>query len=492
VDTQPFWVQAIPDGDIGFFFVTNHVLDTDSDGVIDALEIFINGTDPNNSDSDGDGLSDGEELWIYSTDPLNADSDGDGLSDGFEAENGGDPNDGTDGGQQFLIVTGDGDDGVEIADQQTWTLPPNSGSYLVLAYVHSDEYPTYTGSQSDYDDRLSWDIQPSDGDPITGNVSVNTLHDEWVASENERTSFQGYMPIALMGLGVVHSDPEESSTIEVEAGVTNIADATRPSTVIVGLLPLPNNDVLTITFANAELASQVELQITEGDDTYVDINPKVFADVGTNLTITGKEYAGEDIQEPTIKIRNGEAVDGHMTPVEEQAIFSGSTFPGYRAPALDLFECASLPETQSMVVLQAGAFSYGGGGPPFRRGHNGQPGVVFARNLVALEQIYLAVAHEIGHNLDLSFANEQGGHDLPPYPPQVESDNPNGFEGEKPGPAYDGTDEGGTPHQDKPSKAIMMSGSPDAEGKLPWLHGRWMRWEDWELANEKARGVGDE
>jgi hypothetical protein len=92
VDTQPFWVQAIPDGDIGFFFVANHVLDTDSDGVIDALEIFINGTDPNNSDSDGDGLSDGDELWIYGSDALNPDSDGDGLTDGFEALYGGDPN----------------------------------------------------------------------------------------------------------------------------------------------------------------------------------------------------------------------------------------------------------------------------------------------------------------------------------------------------------------------------------------------------------------
>jgi hypothetical protein len=70
-------------------------------------------------------------------------------------------------------------------------------------------------------------------------------------------------------------------------------------------------------------------------------------------------------------------------------------------------------------------------------------------------------------------------HDLPPYPPQVKNDNPNGIEGVKPGPAYDGSEEEGTPHQEKPAKAITMSGSPDVEGKLPWLHGRWMRHEDW-------------
>jgi hypothetical protein len=248
VDTQPFWVQAIPDGDIGFFFVANHVLDTDSDGVIDALEIFINGTNPNNSDSDGDGLSDGEELWIYGTDPLNSDSDGDGLSDGFEAENGGDPSDGDDGGQQFLIVTGDGDEGVEVTDQQTYTLQPNTGAYLVLTYVFSEEYlGGFTETQSPYDDLLRWDIQPSSGDPITGSVSVNTLHDAWVESEDEGTSFLGYSPIAMMGFGVIYSNPEETVTVDVEIGVTNVADGSYYSTAIVALLPLATApDVLRV------------------------------------------------------------------------------------------------------------------------------------------------------------------------------------------------------------------------------------------------------
>jgi len=239
VDTQPFWVPAVPDGDIGFFFVANHVLDTDSDGVVDALELFVEGTNPENGDSDGDGLSDGEELWTHGTNALNPDSDGDGLFDGFEALNGGNPNDGTDGGQQFLIVTGDGEEGVEVTGQNTWTLPPGSGSYLVMTYVHSEEYPTYTSTQSQYDDRLRWEIQPSEGDPITGNVSVNTLHEAWVTSQNEGTSFQGYAPIAQMGFGVVQSDPWEPVSIDVEAGVTNIADGALPSTAIIGLRPPP-------------------------------------------------------------------------------------------------------------------------------------------------------------------------------------------------------------------------------------------------------------
>jgi hypothetical protein len=238
VSTQPFWLTAILEGNIGFYFVANHVLDSDGDGVIDAIEIFVTGTDPYNPDTDGDGLSDGDELWIYGTDPLNSDTDGDGLSDGFEVNNGGDPNDGSDGGQQFLIVFGNGEEGVEIAEQRTYTLQPNSGSYLVLAYVHSEEYPYYTGEQSEFDDQLRWDIQTSNGEPITGNVSVNTLHNDWVESKNEQTSFLGYAPIAMMGFGVIHSHPTETVTVEVEVGVTNVADGAYPSTAIVAFFPL--------------------------------------------------------------------------------------------------------------------------------------------------------------------------------------------------------------------------------------------------------------
>ncbi len=58
--------------------------DTDGDGLTDADEINIYGTDPHNPDTDGDGLLDGVEVEMGCTDPLNPDTDGDGLSDGYE------------------------------------------------------------------------------------------------------------------------------------------------------------------------------------------------------------------------------------------------------------------------------------------------------------------------------------------------------------------------------------------------------------------------
>jgi Putative metal-binding motif/Bacterial TSP3 repeat/Thrombospondin type 3 repeat len=65
--------------------------DGDGDGLSDADETGIHGTDPANPDSDEDGLMDGEEIDDYATDPLDTDSDGDNLSDGLEVTAGRDP-----------------------------------------------------------------------------------------------------------------------------------------------------------------------------------------------------------------------------------------------------------------------------------------------------------------------------------------------------------------------------------------------------------------
>ena len=55
--------------------------DADNDGLSNADELVLYGTDYNNADSDNDGLNDGDEI-IANTDPLNNDSDNDGLLDG--------------------------------------------------------------------------------------------------------------------------------------------------------------------------------------------------------------------------------------------------------------------------------------------------------------------------------------------------------------------------------------------------------------------------
>lgn len=66
------------------YLATHGPIDTDGDGLSDADEISVWGTDPYNPDTDGDGLTDGEEVLQYRTDPLNPDTDWDGLLDGAE------------------------------------------------------------------------------------------------------------------------------------------------------------------------------------------------------------------------------------------------------------------------------------------------------------------------------------------------------------------------------------------------------------------------
>ncbi|MCA9561954.1 MAG: hypothetical protein KC561_00630, partial [Myxococcales bacterium] len=84
-------------------------VDSDSDGLTDAEEIFIYRTNPNEEDSDDDLLTDYEEITDYLTDPNEYDTDAGGLSDYQElvaySSWGRDPHDGAD-DLVFEVVTG--------------------------------------------------------------------------------------------------------------------------------------------------------------------------------------------------------------------------------------------------------------------------------------------------------------------------------------------------------------------------------------------------
>ena len=59
-------------------------VDSDNDGLIDAVEVQEAKTDPLNMDSDYDALTDADEIEVYKTDPLKRDTDGGKVSDGHE------------------------------------------------------------------------------------------------------------------------------------------------------------------------------------------------------------------------------------------------------------------------------------------------------------------------------------------------------------------------------------------------------------------------
>lgn len=58
--------------------------DSDADGVDDAAETRVFGTNPYVHDSDYDGIGDGRELYTVGTNPLAFDTDDDGVDDGSE------------------------------------------------------------------------------------------------------------------------------------------------------------------------------------------------------------------------------------------------------------------------------------------------------------------------------------------------------------------------------------------------------------------------
>ena len=84
------------------------------------------------------------------TDPANPDTDGDGLNDGMEIGQGSDPNDRADTVPvRWVAVTGDLGEGVPKEVNETVVIPAGTTVYVGV-FVHSDEYPTWTGRQSEY------------------------------------------------------------------------------------------------------------------------------------------------------------------------------------------------------------------------------------------------------------------------------------------------------------------------------------------------------
>ncbi len=82
-------MDGIPDG-----CDDSVVVDSDADGLTDADELNVYGTDPTQFDTDRDGLGDGAEVHGqngFVTDPTKADTDGDGRSDGKEYQQGTNP-----------------------------------------------------------------------------------------------------------------------------------------------------------------------------------------------------------------------------------------------------------------------------------------------------------------------------------------------------------------------------------------------------------------
>jgi len=248
-----------PDGD-----------DFDGDGLSNLAEVTLHQTNPLNSDTDGDGLLDGwevanslnpnddgtvnvnngasgdpdhdgltnEEEQDLGTDPNDSHSDDDGITDGGENDQGTDPNDPEDTPDaEWFILTGDLDEDEVKTRNRTVTIPAGE-SRVIAVVVASDEYPDWTGDESEFNDTLEWDIQPNEGDALQGSIDVNARHAEWEEAELDGRECQGFSP-AHVETGMTLTAPDNAAlTVEIELSATNIGDETLPSTVLAGVLPV--------------------------------------------------------------------------------------------------------------------------------------------------------------------------------------------------------------------------------------------------------------
>ena len=239
--------------------------DYDDDGLTNLLE-YEQSTDPTNPDTSGNGFHDGW-LFIYGYDPLDPDvidpcldDDSDGLSNWQEfllgsnpgsANTSGnaytdleqfemgfspvDPMDGT--GSDWFLVTGDLGMGAVKTNFRSYTIPAGE-TWRFDVTLHSEEYPDYTGGQSQYNDLLSWSFVPSQGQGLSGSIDVNSRHQHWVTAEQEERTLLGFDPVHLEDALTFRAPELTDLVVSVTITAKNVADGILPSTVII--YPRPN------------------------------------------------------------------------------------------------------------------------------------------------------------------------------------------------------------------------------------------------------------
>lgn len=330
---------------------------------------------------------------------------------------------------------------------------------------------------------MKWVIDPGDEDRV--DISPKTF-------TNETTELQ------LSGKG------DDPAAIETTIRLVPLGQA-GPAVLTLKVLVLPQRDkqlaIYRLEDPNALPTQFAQQPVTElpTDAEILEACNDSFAQAGEQFTLhpsSGSyqfpyDTRGLNLEDGYSSALDVRASDGELTSEEEQALmYSYHPLDGeVRESAADgIFPVTGGDiDIYRIILIKKSGIPYGPEYPgQMVRGLVGT--ILFTHHLQQKEQISMAAAHEIGHVLKLSVAgpngngDDAGGHDEPPYSAPVAQDRPNGSPAVHPG---------NSPftYKPAPNRALMQAGTPEADG-LPWLYGRWMRWEDWEEANNRAGGIG--
>lgn len=285
--------------------------DFDGDGLSNWHEIALSQSDPLAVDTDGDSLPDGWE-WLYGldlldgtgdngaqgdpdhdgvineeehahqTDPGTSDTDGDGITDGGELDQNTDPNDPLHKPEaEWFILTGDLEMDVVKSRSRVVTIPAGQ-SRVIAVLLASEEYPDWTGEESEFNDILTWNILPTGGQALADSIDVNSLHADWENEEQAEFGVHGRFPAHVESSAVFQAPVGSDLSVEVVLSATNVGDNALPSTVMVGLLPariLPDDgqpgktgdQIASVNGQNGEKHFVSPKKTSEIPDDYVDL-----------------------------------------------------------------------------------------------------------------------------------------------------------------------------------------------------------------------------
>jgi hypothetical protein len=275
-----------PDGSIPeklFWRVAVNNIDTDNDGLANSEEITL-GLDSEKPQT----IPGIPDLWLAENfyyllktggataiDP-NGDPDEDGTSTNEELQDSTDPNTPDDpSARHWVTVNGTGGEEDEtITRTGTLTIPAGQSAILIIA-IASDEYPTFTGTPSQYNDTMDWDITLSEGPAIQDSISVNDRHTEWEAAAQSSTSLLGLTnPVHFEKIQTLTAPVDQDLTLQVSLSVTNISDAKLPSCVSVGVLPVELINSEDIRLDKLKVAKMIESGVLDTDKTITASNDR--------------------------------------------------------------------------------------------------------------------------------------------------------------------------------------------------------------------------